>query len=273
MTVFHMQLRQDISLSLLFSIGDIDRFRGIPPARPNDDLSQPRKLWVCLEIILENFRQLSSIQQITHKDRSQVGFGNMTIPAEADDRCRLRVLLSTSKKKPSKPGMIMGEWFFNFRSLTAYTVHNRLQLEMKHKYTNWDPNHEGPIGTLYCTITPAPAFSSSERGQNILEQLPGPHPSNLSPGIFTIPDLSQTEPSTKKSPGLFPVWDVNPLKRRDESSSVLDLDLTFKEPDDIVKPELFIRRVFRDLKREIRLVTSVGVRHPARYIRDRRQMT
>jgi hypothetical protein len=141
MTVFHMQLRQDISLSLLFSIGDIDRFRGIPPARPNDDLSQPRKLWVCLEIILENFRQLSSIQQITHKDRSQVGFGNMTMYvtidlistlfkpfisslAEADDRCRLRVLLSTSKKKPSKPGMIMGEWFFNFGSLRAHTVDN-----------------------------------------------------------------------------------------------------------------------------------------------------
>jgi len=45
--------------------------------------------------------------------------------AEADERCRLRVLLSTSKEKPSKPGMIMGEWLFDFRSLAAYAVHKQ----------------------------------------------------------------------------------------------------------------------------------------------------
>jgi hypothetical protein len=148
-----------------------------------------------------------------------------------------------------------------------------LQLEMKHKHTNWDPNNEGRIGTLCCTITPAPAFSSSERGRNILEQLPGRHPSNLSPEIFTTPDLSQTEPTTKKRPGSLPVCKFNPLRKSDELSSVLDLNLTFKEPDEIVKPELFFCRAFRGLKREIRLVTSVGVRHPVRYIRDRRQMS
>jgi hypothetical protein len=151
-----------------------------------------------------------------------------------------------------------------------------LELKMKHKsipYRHEASNtFEKLIGTLYFTVTPVPAFSSSERGQDILEQLPGPHPSNLSPGIFTTPDLSQTEPSTKKRPELLPVRDINPLKKRDELSSVLDLDATFKEPDEIVKPELFIRRAFRDIKREIRLVTSVGVRHPVRYIRDRRQM-
>jgi hypothetical protein len=147
-----------------------------------------------------------------------------------------------------------------------------LELKMKHKSIprRHEANNifENLIGTLYFTVTPVPAFSSSGRGQNTLEHLPGRYPSNISPGIFSF---SQTEPTSKKSPGLFPV-DINPLKISDELFSVLDLDATFKEPDEIVKPELFIRRAFRDIKREIRLVTSVGVRHPVRYIRDRRQM-
>jgi hypothetical protein len=80
---FHVQLRQDLSLSLLFSTEDIHHFReGIAP----DDVSpsEPRKLWVCLEMILENFRQLSSIQQVTHDDHSQVEFGNMTMYVTID---------------------------------------------------------------------------------------------------------------------------------------------------------------------------------------------
>ncbi|KAG1825140.1 hypothetical protein DFJ58DRAFT_378494 [Suillus subalutaceus] len=144
------------------------------------------KIWVCLEIISEKSKQVSSIQQITHVDHSRVEFGNMAILAEADDRCRLRVLLSTSGKKPLKPGMIVGEWFFNFRSLTAYAVYEqRLELKMKHKPTDCGPVAGNCIGTLGLTVTPAPAFSSSERGKNILEQFPRPHSSNQSPGIFT----------------------------------------------------------------------------------------
>jgi hypothetical protein len=116
-------------LNLLFSGEDIDRFReSFPHNRQKVD---PKQL-----------RRVSFIQQITHIDRSRVGFDNMrmyvTIDpistmskpfifslAEADERCRLRVLLSTSKEKPSKPGMIMGEWLFDFRSLAAYAVHKQ----------------------------------------------------------------------------------------------------------------------------------------------------
>lgn len=84
------------------------------------------RLWVCLEMISEKFRQVFSIQQISLDYGSPIKFGNMMILAEADDRCRLRVLLSTSKEKPLLPGMIMGEWLFNFRSLAAYAVHKQV---------------------------------------------------------------------------------------------------------------------------------------------------
>jgi hypothetical protein len=170
-----------------------------------------------------------------------------------------------------------------------------IKLDMKHRSPRVEiPEHR--IGSLCLTIAPAPAFSSSEREQNILEQFPKPHLSNLSPGIFTIPDIdfSQTEPpesSTttdlspiKKKPGLHPYQATNSPKRnggiglqapksQPNLFSVLDLNLTFKEPDEFEKPELGpIRRAFGDLMRELRLVVPMGVRHPVRYIRDRRQI-
>ncbi|KAG1877335.1 hypothetical protein F4604DRAFT_671449 [Suillus subluteus] len=268
----HVHLRQDLSLYLLLSGQDLDYFQGSISPYIRDIDHGPCRLWVCLEIISKNSKQVSSIQQITHVNQSQVGFGSMTILAEADDRCRLRVLLSTSKKKPLKPGMIMGEWFFNFRSLTAYAVYKQgLQLKMRHKLGTCShfgaDNAPGDwIGTLRFTVTPAPAFSSSERGQNILEQFPEPHPSNPLTGIFTLPpDLSPTKKSGNEV--------LQATESPPELSSILDLCLTFKEPDEFTKPELLIRRVFRNLKRELRLLIFVGVRHPVRYIRGRRQVS
>ncbi|KAG2346866.1 hypothetical protein BDR05DRAFT_945821 [Suillus weaverae] len=124
MTAVHMHLRQDRSLYLLLSGRDLDYLqgKGISPFRPNRlnvGPIQPRRLF-CL--------------------------------AEADDRCRLRVLLSTLKEKPSsRPGVIMGEQFFNFRSLTAHVIVNHAAT------SDWN------------CVTPAPASNSSERGQNIFK--------------------------------------------------------------------------------------------------------
>lgn len=95
------------------SLWVLDHFQeDVPSYRPNRRNScpiRPPRLWVCLEMISERSKQVYSIQQISLDYDSRVKFGNVTILAEADDRCRLRVLLSTSKEKPLKPGMIMGE--------------------------------------------------------------------------------------------------------------------------------------------------------------------
>jgi hypothetical protein len=111
------------------------------------------------------------------------------------------------------------------------------------------------IGTLCFTVAPVLDFSSSGRRQNILEQFPSPHRANLSPGTFTTPpDLF---PTPKKSGSL------EPAPEPPELTSVLDLDYTFREPDEIVKPEPFIRRAFRNLEKKLRLV----IQRPVRYIR------
>ncbi|KAG2144514.1 hypothetical protein DEU56DRAFT_206972 [Suillus clintonianus] len=159
--------------------------------------------WVFLEITSENSKQVSSIQPILVSHNVQVELGNMTILAEADHRCRLRVLLSTSKKT-SKSSMILGEWLFSFRALMEHAgFNNRLRLDMRHKipvdisYTLRIP--EWDTGSLRFTVTPVPDFSqASKRTQMILGQFPGPHPSNLSPGIFTTPNFSSTKKNGEK---------------------------------------------------------------------------
>jgi hypothetical protein len=83
MAVVH--LRQDLSLKLLFSGEDLDRFQeSFPYNRRKVDPHQPRRLWACLEIISENSEQVSFIQQITHINRSQVGFDNMRMYVTID---------------------------------------------------------------------------------------------------------------------------------------------------------------------------------------------
>ncbi|KAG2358976.1 hypothetical protein BDR07DRAFT_1488794 [Suillus spraguei] len=146
-----------------------------------------------------------------------------------------------------------------------------LTLNMKHKSTLGADNVSEPRlhGTLRFTVTPTPAFSTSERGKNVLELFPGSHPSNLSPGIFTTtPDSFPAKESGGEG--------LRAPESQPELSSILDFNRTFKEPDEFWKPEPLIRQVFRVLKTELRLVIPVGVRHPVRYahsIRSRRQIS
>ncbi|KAG1890916.1 hypothetical protein F4604DRAFT_1913731 [Suillus subluteus] len=241
---FHLS---DLSLDLIFSAHFIH------------DSIQARRLWVCLELISEHSEQVSSIRRIRRSSPSPVKLklGNMTILAEADHRCRLRVLLSTSRWKPSKPGMILGEWSFNLRSLTEHAdSKNSLKLCM------YDQS-ESPsttAGSLRFAISPMPAFSPSKRRQ-IPAQFLEPHTSNKSPGIFS-------SPQTKKSGGDSGGVSQGPDSQRG-LPSVLDLNLTFKEPDEYRGPELVVRQItaaFRDLKGGL-LFVFARVRHPKRYMR------
>ncbi|KAG2144493.1 hypothetical protein DEU56DRAFT_883819 [Suillus clintonianus] len=248
------------------------------------DLCRPHLAlrWVCLQIISETSQEVStSIQPIAwHTHGSRVEFDSMTILADADHRCRLRVLVSASKTKPSKPGIILGEWLFNFRSLMEHAdSNNKLRLCMYDGTENPSNN----FGNLSCTVGTVPAFSTSKHGQ-IVGQFPGPHSSNSSPGIFTAPlrliprpHLSNASPGipiapldlTKKSgDSLFPAV----AKRLDDGfvtasqagpsfglPSVLDFNLTFKEPDEYEMPDPPLIRqtrmttLFHDLKRTLRV--------------------
>ncbi|KAG1724513.1 uncharacterized protein EDB91DRAFT_140959 [Suillus paluster] len=210
----------------------------------------------------------------------------MTILADSDHRCQLRVLLSTSKKKPSKPGMILGEWLFSFGTLMEHSgSDNRLRLCMYHQRLASPCGGRTAVGNLSFTISSAPAFSTSEQGQ-ILRQFPEPHPSNQSPEMFTAPqDLSWSKKggsdsgkgsrggSQRDSPS---VLDLNPGNGSRGGSqrdlpSVLDFYLAFKEPDEYERPESPIRQtrttaVFRGLKRKLRMY-MLRARHPAIYAR------
>ncbi|KAG1863582.1 hypothetical protein DFJ58DRAFT_214142 [Suillus subalutaceus] len=206
-----------------------------------DDSIRSRRLWVCLELISEHSEQVSSIRRITRSIPSPVKLilGSMTILAEGDHRCRLRVLLSTSRWKPSKPGMILGEWSFDFRSLTDHAdSNNSLKLCMY----NQQESPSATAGSLRFAISPMPAFSPSKRRQ-IPAQFLESHTSNLSPGIFTSPE---TEKSGDDSGGVS----QGPGSQRG-LPSVLDLNLTFKEPDEYRRPESVVRQItaaFRNLK-------------------------
>ncbi|KAG1743040.1 hypothetical protein EDB19DRAFT_2024151 [Suillus lakei] len=157
--------------------------------------------WVCLQIISETSQQISTIQPITWNMR--VVFDGITILADADHRCRLRVLASVSKMRPSKPGIILGEWLFNFRGLVEHA-----DSDNKFRFCMYDQPQAGAertsklFGTLRCTIGPVPAFSTSEREQ-IVGQFPTAHSSNLSPGIFTTPPRQIPRPHpSNPSPGI-----------------------------------------------------------------------
>jgi hypothetical protein len=113
------------------------RLRDIPPLCPNRrnvGLIQPRRLWIRLEIISENSNQVSSIQQISLDNSSRVEFGNVTMYRTIDPCwCLLFSALlrhmtalgsALNLEKPSKPDMIIGQWFLNFRSLAGlYAVY------------------------------------------------------------------------------------------------------------------------------------------------------
>ncbi|KAG2144512.1 hypothetical protein DEU56DRAFT_207043 [Suillus clintonianus] len=160
----------------------------------------------------------------------------MTILAEADHRCRLRVLLSTSKKKPSKPGMILGELLFNFRALMGHADSNnkfKLEMYMQNKLqravfgSHTISIEKWLTGSLCFTIVPVPHFRASTSAQIITGQFPEPHPSNLSPGIFRLPALFGTKKSGPKT--RFPRFPRS-------LESCLNLRLTFKEPDEFETP-------------------------------------
>ncbi|KAG2063343.1 hypothetical protein BDR04DRAFT_1111620 [Suillus decipiens] len=110
-----------LTLDLKLSAFDIQRIR-----RCRDGPIQTHRPWVCLELISEHSKQVSPIQRIK-RIHSPVKLGSMTVLAEADRHYRLRVLVSASRWKPSKPGMILGEWSFNFRSLTQHADSNNCE--------------------------------------------------------------------------------------------------------------------------------------------------
>lgn len=157
-------------------------------------------------------------------------------------------------EKPSKPGMIIGHLFLNFRSLAGlYAVYKHsLQLRIKHE-SLWELTAPLDVGVEVSALLLLMRLLSAT-GRNILRQFPGPYPSN---GYLLQLQIS-----------------FQPKKSAKE-----DLKLsTFKEPDEIRRPdlELSIRQVFHDLRRDLRLVIYVGVRHPVTYthlIRHSNQMS